>query len=76
MQSIISSSTFRRLWLIVLLALFISGMAFALDVAAQETESPRVTVPTSPAFGIGHGVSAQRVAPVRQDQRAHRSASV
>ncbi len=44
MQFVFSFSTFRRLWLIVLLALLIAGMAFALDVAAQGEESPQLSV--------------------------------
>jgi len=44
MQFIFSVSTFRRLWLIMLLALLIAGMVFALDVAAQDEESPQVSV--------------------------------
>ncbi|GAB4548631.1 MAG: hypothetical protein Kow0063_43540 [Anaerolineae bacterium] len=46
MQSIFSKSIIHRLWLIVLLALCIAGMAFALNVAAQEDETPRLTVIT------------------------------
>jgi uncharacterized protein YraI len=44
MQFVFSFSTFRRLWLIVLLALLIAGMVFGLDVAAQGEESPQLTV--------------------------------
>jgi uncharacterized protein YraI len=44
MQFVIGLFMFRRLWLIVLLALLIAGMVFALDVAAQGEESPQLTV--------------------------------
>ena len=44
MQFIFSNSTYRRLWLIVLLALCIAGMALATSVAAQEDGTPRLTV--------------------------------
>jgi uncharacterized protein YraI len=43
MQSIVSKSIVLRLWL-VLLALGVAGMAFAVDAAAQGDESPRLTV--------------------------------
>lgn len=46
MQSEFSVLTFRRLWLITLLALLIAGMVFALDVAAQGEESPQLRVIT------------------------------
>jgi dipeptidyl aminopeptidase/acylaminoacyl peptidase/uncharacterized protein YraI len=46
MQFEFSVSTFRRLWLIMLLALLIAGMVFALDVAAQGEESPQLRVIT------------------------------
>lgn len=44
MELVVSKSTIRRLWLIVLLALCIAGMTFVLDVAAQGNESPSLSV--------------------------------
>ncbi len=45
MQFILSSFTTRRLWLIVLVALWIAGLASVVDVAAQGGDgSPRLTV--------------------------------
>jgi dipeptidyl aminopeptidase/acylaminoacyl peptidase len=44
MRFVYSLFMFRRLWLIVLLALLIAGMVFALDVAAQGEGSPQLTV--------------------------------
>jgi hypothetical protein len=54
MQFIFSKSIIHRLWLIVLLALCIAGMAFALDVAAQEDQTPHVT-PIVEALNVRSG---------------------
>jgi len=54
MQSILSKSTFHHRWMTLLLALCVAGMAFTLDVAAQENESPRLTV-ISPALNVRSG---------------------
>lgn len=70
MQFIFSKSIIQRLWLIVLLALCVAGMAFARDVAAQEDTTPRLTV-IAQALNVreGPGVTYPVVDVLAQDEQ-------